>query len=708
MENISFDASELVKQYRGERGIVEGEPCPKCSKLGVKNPIYYYRDIGSKTGKGRCLSCYHIEGNKPTSQQETHQELSNGDKVYEGKRCRNCDTRLRIFDEATRERLNVPKRTPHACYKCALMKIQTIEPVAAHRDFEEMVRRAVWKFYIRSVQASGYVEVIAKDPLERSQIKQLIATCSMMNRHAELANETQRYAVDHYFPAVGENNIRGMTNIYNLRIIKQEDNASKKDTIPTSYAANQIIDIRECVQLHEYMEASKALKEWVDDTSDTTFTVERKALYEAKKKRNADKVAAIQNRLSDELSKAVYAAIDESQTTLFDVLVMCQSKLRRFKTGGNMQLVERYKQRLALHGNRGFVKVEPPDLEAMAYIGKGAVLWAVEATVSNVIDGITLLHERGMTEQEQRIVDAITFDCLGWALSAMESTAEVMPFVSPLLAVFGDKVFSVINRYGKMCLTVYTNDRKGQFQKMADADQLTPFDGWELAKVPFLSASDGNVLDRLAEFDNQTLAMQRQKQAAADAKAEAIQSIKQRANDALNAIHEARERIEADWLALVEKAKQNLCSAENEPEDNAAILVFFGKQWKHYFDDALNLCQQKKIILVEFIRTPFSEPKDAADTFKQLHTEPPRVSVDPFQPVPDDTAERERLRVIGERLEKQDAEKAEARAADKANRSKKAEFLRSPQGQAWLADQKRQQRNPRHLTPHGRSRDNRH
>lgn len=712
MENISFDASELVKQYRGERGIVEGEACPKCSKLGVKNPIYYYRDIGSKTGKGRCLSCYHIEGNKPTSQQETHLVLSNGDKVYEGKRCSSCGGVHRVFDAETGERLGLTgKAKIGKCYKCALMKMQTIEPVAAHRDFEEMVRRAVWKFYIRSVQASGYVEVIAKDPLERSQIKQLVATCSMMNRHAELANQTQRYAVDHYFPAVGENNIRGMTNIANLRIIKQEDNASKKDTIPTSYQPEQIIDIRDCWLLSEYWEASKALKEWVEDGA--TFTADRKALYEAKQKRNADKVAAIQNRLSDELSKAVYAAIDESQTTLFDVLVMCQNKLRRSKTGGNMQLVERYKQRLALHGNRGFVKVEPPDLEAMAYIGKGAILWAVEATVSNVIDGITLLNERGMTEQEQRIVDAITFDCLGWALTAMESTAEVMPFVSPLLAVFGDKVFSVINRYGKMCLTVYTNDRKGQIQKMADADYLTPFDSWETSAnshslVKTISASDGDVLDRLAEFDNQTLAMQRQKQATADAKAEAIQSIKQRANAALTAIQEARERIEADWLALEKTAEQKLCDPENEPDDNAAILVFFEKQWRHYFDDALTLCQQKKIMLVEFIRTPFSEPKDAADTFKQLHTEPPSVNVDPFQPVPDDTAERERLRVIGERLEKQDAEKAEARAADKANRSKKAEFLRSPQGQAWLADQKRQQRNPRHLTPHGRSRDNRH
>ncbi|EBD8957974.1 hypothetical protein DAC12_22355 [Salmonella enterica] len=359
------------------------------------------------------------------------------------------------------------------------------------------------------------------------------------------------------------------------------------------------------------------------------------------------------------------------------------------------------------------MKIEPPDLEAMAYIGKGAVLWAVEATVSNVIDGITLLNEKGMTEQEQRIADVIAFDCIGWAIDAMERRAEVMPFESPLLAVFGDKVFSVMNRYGKMCLTVYTNDRKGQFQKMADADQLTPFDGWETSYnshslVKLISASDGDVLDRLAEFDNQTLAMQRQKQAAADAKAEAIQTIKREANNRLNTIQKAQRTIEADWLALVEKAEQKLCDPENEPDDNKAILVFFGKQWKHYFDDALNICLQKKNMLVEFIRTPFTEPKDAADTFKQLHIEPPTVGVDPFRAVPDDTAERERLRVIGERLEKLDAEKATSREAEKQARAKKAEFMRSPAGQKWLADQKRQQMNPRHLTPHGRSRDNRH
>ncbi|EBD8957975.1 hypothetical protein DAC12_22360 [Salmonella enterica] len=347
MENISFDASELVKQYRGERGIVEGEPCPKCSKLGVKNPIYYYRDTGKKgAGKGRCLSCYHIEGNKPTSQKETHLVLSNGDKVYEGKKCSHCDTKLRVFDAETGERLGLTgKAKIGKCYKCALMKMQTIEPVAAHRDFEEMVRRAVWKFYIRSVQASGYVEVIAKDPIERSQIKQLIATCSMMNRHAELANQTQRYAVDHYFPAVGENNIRGMTNISNLRIIKQEDNASKKDTIPTSYQPEQVINICEFVQISEYHAASKALKEWVDTANDTTtFTPERKALFEAKQKRNAATIAAIQDRLGDDLTKAVYAAVGEEQTTLFDVLRVTQNKLRRFQTGGNMQLVERYKR----------------------------------------------------------------------------------------------------------------------------------------------------------------------------------------------------------------------------------------------------------------------------------------------------------------------------------------------------------------------------
>ena len=242
MDKVMFDAAELVKQYRGERGIVEGEPCPKCSKLGVTNPIYYYRDIGSKTGKGRCLSCYHIEGNKPTSQQETHLVLSNGDKVYEGKKCSSCGGVHRVFDAETGERLGLTgKAKTGKCYKCALMKMQTIEPVAAHRDFEEMVRRAVWKFYIRSVQASGYVEVIAKDPLERSQIKQLIATCSMMNRHAELANETQRYAVDHYFPAVGENNIRGMTNIANLRIIKKKRTPAKKTRYPPATSQNRLL-----------------------------------------------------------------------------------------------------------------------------------------------------------------------------------------------------------------------------------------------------------------------------------------------------------------------------------------------------------------------------------------------------------------------------------------------------------------------------------
>lgn len=708
MENICFDAAELVKQYRGERGIVEGEPCPKCSKLGVQNPIYYYRDINHKTGRGRCYSCYLVEGNKPTSTKETHLVLPNGDMVYEGKKCSSCGGKHRVFDVGTGERLGLTgKARTGKCYKCALMKMQTIEPVAAHRDFEEMVRRATWKFYIRSVQASGVIEVIAKDPLERSQIKQLIATCSMMNRHAELANETQRYAVDHYFPAVGENNIRGMTNIANLRIIRKEDNASKKDTIPTSYQPEQVIDIEDCWKLSEYWECSKALKEWVESNTDRmAFTADRKALYEAKQKRNADTIAAIQERLGEELSKAVYAAIDENQTTLFDVLMVCQNKLRRYKTGGNQQLVEDYKRRIALHGNRGFVKVEPPDLEAYAYIGRGAVLWAVEATVSNVIDGITLLHERGMTEQEQRIVDAISFDCIGWALTAMESRGEVMPFISPLLAVFGDKVFSVMNRYGKMCLTVYTNDRKGQIQKMSDADQLTSFDGWELAKVPFLSASDGDVWDRLNEFDNQTLEMKRRKQATADAKVEAIQSTKQKANAALVAIGEASQRIEASWSALMEKARQKLCT-DNEPEDNAAILDIFSKEWKHYFDDALTTCQQKKIMLVEFIRTPFSEPKDAADTFKQLDTSIPSAGVDPFRVVPDETEERERLRKIGERLEKQDAEKAKGKAADKQARSQTAEFMRTPAGKQWLADKQRQQRNPRTLTPHGRSRDNR-
>ncbi|EBS6329479.1 hypothetical protein D4E36_23645 [Salmonella enterica subsp. enterica serovar Virchow] len=713
MKQVVFDAAELVKQYRGERGIVEGEACPKCSKLGVLNPVYYYRDIRRK--KGRCFSCYHIEGNKPTSQQREFMELPNGDRVYEGKRCSSCQKYLRIFDAETGERLGLSgKAKVNACYHCARMKQSTLEPAAAHRDFLDDVKRAVWKFTIRSVEASGVVEVAARDGYERAQIKQLLATSMMMNRHAELADKPERYEVDHYYPAAGEGDNRGMTNIANLRIIRSDENRSKRDDIPTSYAPDQVLNIADLSRIISYRQASEALKRWYaegDKASD--YTPERQAVYTRKQEALKADIEAIETRLGEDFCRSVYAAVDAEENSLFDVLRVAQNKLRRYKAGGNQKLVEAYKKRLAIHGNRGFVKVEPPDLAAMAYIGKGAVLWAVEATVSNVVDGITLLMERGMTAEEQRLTDAIAYDCVGWAVNAMDSKNDVMPFVSPLLAVFGEKIFAVRQKYGKYCLTVYDNTRKGQLRKMLDADGSISFSGREDPDQTnpigneLLSAADSDVLERMALFDNETLSIQRQKQAAADARAEAIRLLREQAGRLLVASGEAMRHIENEWLKLVALAEQRLCDPDADSEDNAAVMGFFSKQWRHEFDTEKSRQQQFMTLCREFVHVPFSEPAEAKEAYQKLVAQQPAITSlpEPFKPEPiPDEQERERLRLIAERMEREDAEKKSKRDADKRQRADKAAFMRSPAGQEWLRNQKKGHRK---LTPHGVSRDNR-
>ncbi|EBM6130309.1 hypothetical protein D2F48_23540 [Salmonella enterica] len=711
MKQVLFDAAELVKQYRGERGIVEGEACPKCSKLGVVNPVYYYRDISKK--KGRCFSCYHIEGNKPTSKQREFMELPNGDRVYEGKRCSSCQKYLRIFDAETGSRLGLSgKAKINACYHCARMKQSTLEPAAAHRDFLDDVKRAVWKFTIRSVEASGVVEVVARDGYERAQIKQLLATAMMMNRHAELADKPERYDVDHYYPAAGEGDNRGMTNIANLRIIRRDENRSKQDDIPTSYAPDQVLNIADLSRIISYQEASEALKRWYSEGEKASdYTPERQAVYAKKQEALKADIEAIETRLGEDFCRAVYAAVDAEENSLFDVLAVVQNKLRRYKTGGNQKLVEAYKKRLAIHGNRGFVKVEPPDLAAMAYIGKGAVLWAVEATVSNVVDGITLLMERGITAEEQRIADAIAYSCVGWAINAMDSKNDVMPFVSPLLAVFGEKIFAVRQKYGKHCLTVYANDRRSQTRKMLDNELFTPFDGDPVGQE-LLSAADSDVLERMALFDNETLSIQRQKQAAADARAEAIRLLREQAGRLLVASGEALRHIESEWLKLVELAEQRLCDPDADSEDNAAVMGFFSKQWRPDFDAEKSRQQQFMTLCREFVHVPFSEPAEAKEAYKKLVAQQPAIASlpEPFKPEPiPNEQERERLRLIAERMEREDAEKKSKRDADKGQRADKAAFMRSPAGQAWLANQKRQQRTGnRKLTPHGVSRDNRH
>lgn len=686
MTKMVLDAAELVKQYRGDRGIVEGEPCQKCIGLGVLNPHFYYRDITKK--KGRCYSCAHIEGNKPTKQVTEFKELENGDRIFWGDR--KCSQpnhgNWRIFDEETGARLGVkqPSRTGK-CYQCALLKAEAAKPIAEHRDFMNDVRKAVWKFYLYSVQVGGYVEVIARDPFERSQMLQLKATAMMMNRHAELAGLPERYDLDHEFPASGEGDTRGMTNVANVRIILASENRSKRDQIPANYEPGQVINVADFQKIVSYHEASKALKRWFEEGEKASdYTPERQAAYTKKQAALKAEVEAIEERVSVEFCRAVYAALDNKES-LFDVLIKAQSKLRRFKIGGNQKLVDAYQRRLKLHGSRGFVTVDRPDLEAMAYAGKGAVLWAVEATVSNVLDGITILMEQGVTPEQQRMIDAISYDCIGWALSSIDSKGEVFPFISPLLGVFGDKIFSVRERYGKHCLTVFANNAKGRLEKMLSDAELTTFDGDPVGPV-LVSASDDNVLDRLAEFDNQTLALQRQKQAAENAKAEAIQALKDKASILIGSIGEAIEGVRLDWEKLVERAGRD----EESEDDRSAVIDFFSHKWKPQFDEAeqrlgayLELCRG-------YLQTPFAEPAEAKAALSELERQRPVVTLpDPFQRVIEQTPEeQERLRLIGERLEREDAEKAEKRKAEQQARQEKAAFLKSPAGQAWLARQK--------------------
>lgn len=707
MDVVLFDAAELVKQYKGERGIVEGQPCPKCSQLGILNPVYYYRDINHKSGRGRCFSCYHVEGNKATSKPREIIILPNGDKVYEGKKCSSCQEKLRVYDEETGERLGLSgKAKTGACYHCARMKQSTIEPVAAHRDFLDDVRRAQWKFNIRSVEASGVVEVVAKTPAERAQVKQLIATCQMMNRHAELANLPERYDVDHYYPASGgrAGDLVGMTNIANLRIIPRSENHSKRDAVPEKFTPEQVLNIADLQSVIGYQQISKALKRWLDNHDSTDFTPERKAAYTKKQEALKARIDDIETRLGESFCRAVYAAIDETDTSLFDVLNVAQNKLKRFQTGGNQKLVEAYRRRQELHGNRGFVKVEPPDLEAMAYIGKGAILWAVEATVSNVLDGITLMIEKGMSEDERQIIDAITFDCIGWAIESMESKGDVLPFVSPLLGVFGEKIFAVKNRYGKHCLTVYTNDRKGQTRKLLDGDMFASFDS-VINDKPLISASDGDVLNRLAEFDNQTLAIERQKQATANAKAEAVERIRQKVVILLNASSGVLQRIDDRYQKL-------LSDVDTRYGNDADIRQFFERQHKPAFDTAREKQRLFMTACREFMHVPFVEPDQAKEAYQSLiNNRPSSYLPDPFRDAEQaerEEKQRDEYRLIGERLEKQDAEKVEQAKAAKQTKSDKAAFMRSAAGQQWLANQKRQQRaNTRNIQYHGISRDNR-
>lgn len=721
MSVVLYDAAELVKQYSGERGIVEGTACPKCTKLGIKNPIYYYRDINHKTGRGRCYSCAHVEGNKPTQKRQEVMQLPNGDCVYEGNKCRDCGNNLHIADEETGEKYGLTgKARVGKCYHCARLKSRAHEPVAAHRDFLNDVKKAVWKFMIRSAEAAEYVEVIARTPAEKGQIKQLFVTAGMMNRYAELADRPERYHVDHHVPTVGDGeNIRGMTNIANLRIITDRENMSKRDSMPEKYQAEQVINIADFKKVIGYRTASAALKHWfaVGEEQDGTYTPERKAAYTKKQASLKAEIEAIESRLGESFCRDIYAAIDEQGNNLFEVLRKVQNKLKRYKTAGNQKLVETYKKRLALHGNRGFVKVEQPDLGAMAYIGKGAVLWAIEATVSNVVDGITLLMEKGMTPEEQRLVDAITYDCIGWALENMDSKGEVFPFVSPLLAVFGEKVFAVREKYGKHCLTVYTNDRKGQMQKFLDGELSASFDSrdWD-DESPFskvlISASDGDVLERMELFKNQTLALQCEQQAVTNAKEQAIGMLKNEAGRLLVEAGEALNRVNRDWFELVELAKQELCNTENEPEDNACILEFFANQWRQQFDNAKERQQSFMVLCREFIGVPFSEPEQAKEALCTLRNKQPQWSApNPFtqhiepQRSPE---ELERLRAIGERMERDDMDKAKKGKAEKQARAEKATFMRSSAGQQWLSNQKRQSRAElRELKPHGVSRDNR-
>lgn len=689
MTKMVLDAAELVKQYRGDRGIVEGEPCQKCIGRGVLNPIYYYRDITKK--KGRCYSCFHIEGDKPTKQPTEFMELENGDRVYEGKRCSNCKTKLRIFDEETGHRLGLRgKAKMGTCYCCARMKAEAAKPIAEHRDFMDDVRKAVWKFYLYSVQVGGYVEVIARDPFERSQMLQLKATAMMMNRHAELAGLSVRYDLDHEFPASGEGDTRGMTNVANVRIILASENRSKRDQIPANYEPGQVINVADFQKIVSYHEASKALKRWFEEGEKASdYTPERQAAYTKKQAALKAEVEAIEERVSVEFCQAVYAAVDATSTSLFDVLTVVQSKLKRFQIGGNQKLVETYQRRLKLHGSRGFVTVDRPDLEAMAYAGKGAVLWAVEATVSNVLDGITILMEQGVTPEQQRMIDAISYDCIGWALSSIDSKGEVFPFISPLLGVFGDKIFSVRERYGKHCLTVFANNAKGRLEKMLSDAELTTFDGDPVGPV-LVSASDDNVLDRLAEFDNQTLALQRQKQAAENTKAEAIQALKDKTLNLIGSIGEAVEGVRLDWAKLVERAGNDLLSGEESEDDRSAVIDFFSHKWKPQFDEAeqrlgayLELCRG-------YLQTPFAEPAEAKAALSELERQRPVVTLpDPFQREHVRTLDEQiRLREVLERMEREDAEKAEKRKAEQQARQEKAAFLKSPAGQAWLARQK--------------------
>lgn len=691
--------ARIIKLEEASTPFIVGEPCRKCGEQ-----LYYTREDRSHNG---CIRC-HDE--KPTNSILTPIEGSVVDgmgvklrpRVRPKAGCKVCGCRW-ILDQ------NAYGQNAGYCHQCAVDAVPEREKSKAMRTLAVEVNRAMYSVMHSSVMRSGTDKVLPRNAAEWYALKDLVEKLTLMNAQERMMRTGIRWELGHIYPAGGAgfgDPYRGVCRVENLSIIESRLNREEGNQRPDEWMPVQVIPYDELQAILKNSEASRALKARKEAIIGQ-MTPEQKDNFDKKIKALDDKQRELTRNILSSESHQLELLLNSILTPAFsDYLQDMADKLEvlEYRTSKTIDgLIQ------SGRAEESFIQHREKRLMVSSFIGAEARLRVVVQTLQRIEDAHEAAADKtGYDESQWYTLEKAA---VLWAQDVMKAErGNVVGFSHPLLKDAVGELWGVsAASNGEQYLCVWEDEPEQETVITADGEK--PFksehwEGWEQRKKLVSVVGDG--WQKCVDVFTYERAKEKAAREAARAtqerqKAQAIQRQHDRVSALLVECQTLEQRYTEDKAHLMREAMNYYQSEFSTATPSSFFMSELSAMLEKYqvnseqVDQVIAACQ-------DYFSWQYDTPEAAQKAAGEVLSLPNAVMplpqtlrlVEPFGGDvwlnAADRAEQSRRLEAHQRAEAERSRAAESRNAEKAEREKKAAFMKSPEGQAWLAKKKGQSR----------------
>ncbi|EAM3083590.1 hypothetical protein DM759_25350 [Salmonella enterica] len=595
------------------------------------------------------------------------------------------------------------------CHGCAVAAVPEREKSKAMHTLSVQVNRAMYSVMHSSVMRSGTDKVLPRNAAEWYALKDLVEKLTLMNEQERMMRTGIRWELGHIYPASGAGYgdvYRGVCRVENLSIIESRRNREEGNQRPDEWLPVQVIPYNELQAILKNHEASRALKARKEAIIGR-MTPEQKDNFDKKIKALDDKQRELTRNILSSESHQLELLLNSILTPYFsDYLQEMANKLEvlEYRTSKTIDgLIQ------SGRAEESFIQHREKRLMVSSFIDGNARLRVVVQTLQRIEDAHEAAAEAaGYEESEWYTLEKAA---VLWAQEVMKAErVQVMGFSHPLLKNMNGHLWGVsVASNGEQYLCVWEDEPEPESTITADGEK--PFDsneweGWEQRKKLVSVVGDG--WQRCVDVFLYERAKDKAAREAARAtqereKAQAIQRQHDKVLALLVDCQTLKQRYAEDKARLMQEALNYYQSEFSTTTPRSFFISELSTMLDEYqvdseqVDRVIDACQE---YLSWQYDTPESAQKAAGEVVGLSVGYPALpVSLRIVEPFGGgvwlntaDRAEQRRRMEAHQRAEAERAKAAESRNAEKVEREKKAAFMKSPAGQAWLAQKKGQSR----------------